>query len=140
MRTYDFIKDQGLEPRSKQKTVASVFIDPDGTVYSYGYHYPLAFKVNGLRFRNTAGYSSTTAKHISHAGSITDHDVELQYNTIRGQVSYDDVIKSLKAMYSTAVETEKATKRKDTKKNQCQVEEINKIYNTIMALNETLTV
>lgn len=44
----------------------NLFID-NNIIYSYGYHYPLAIKINGSWFINDAGYSTTTAKHISIA-------------------------------------------------------------------------
>lgn len=50
-----------------ERRCSSVLTDRDGNVYSYGYHYPLAFKVAGLDFINTQGYSVTTAKHINWA-------------------------------------------------------------------------
>ena len=40
----------------------------DGSIlYSYGRHYPLAFRIKDAWFINDAGYSSTTGRHISEA-------------------------------------------------------------------------
>lgn len=55
---------------------ASVMVDGT-TIYSYGYHYPLLFRVTGkdgalLWVCNNGGYSNTTAKHIGHARAHAD--------------------------------------------------------------------
>ena len=67
MTTADFIKNTYGVPSTRDRHCSSVFTDRNGNVYSYGYHYPLAFKIDGLNFINVAGYSSTTAKHIAWA-------------------------------------------------------------------------
>lgn len=36
------------------------------TIYSYGYHFPIATRVNGHVLYNRTYYSSTTCKHQSH--------------------------------------------------------------------------
>lgn len=36
------------------------------TIYSYGYHFPIATRVNGCVLFNRTYYSSTTCKHQSH--------------------------------------------------------------------------
>lgn len=43
------------------------------TIFSYGDHYPLLFKIDGMYFVNTAGYSVTTSKHIGWAFTATDY-------------------------------------------------------------------
>jgi hypothetical protein len=43
-----------------------------GILYSYGHHYPLAWKINGQLFRNIQGYSITTAKHIGQVYPAMD--------------------------------------------------------------------
>lgn len=53
---------------------SSVKTDKNGTVYSYGSHYPLAFRVNYMDFINTSGYSNTTAKHINWAWQAVGYD------------------------------------------------------------------
>ena len=48
------------------KTANNMFIDGN-TIYSYGYHYPLATHINdNVVLINDRGYSNTTAKHINH--------------------------------------------------------------------------
>lgn len=67
MTTADFIEKTYNTTATRERRCSSVFTDYEGTVYSYGYHYPLAFNVARMDFINTQGYSSTTAKHISWA-------------------------------------------------------------------------
>lgn len=59
----------------------NMFIDGD-TIYSYGYHFPIATRLrDGLYLFNNIGYSNTTAKHKNHVSAaisgkkiITRHD------------------------------------------------------------------
>lgn len=67
MTTQDFITKTYNTASDNDRQCSSVFTDRKGTVYSYGYHYPLAFNVAGLDFVNDSGYSSTTSKHICWA-------------------------------------------------------------------------
>lgn len=72
MRTAEWIgKNAGREGR--QKFFSSVLKGSDGTIYSYGYHYPLLFKINNLWFVNRTGYSVTTSKHINWAYSASHY-------------------------------------------------------------------
>lgn len=48
------------------------------TLYSYGPHYPLLFKVAGHWVCNDRGHSVTTAKHIGQARLYSDYNVQLQ--------------------------------------------------------------
>lgn len=68
MTTQEFIQKSAGVPSTKDRHCSSVFADQDGNIYSYGFHYPLLFKVGRLQFRNCSGYSNTTAKHINWAG------------------------------------------------------------------------
>lgn len=81
MKTSDFIQRcaNGYEGTSRRgtKTVASVMWDGE-TLYSYGYHYPLLFKVAGYWVCNDRGHSVTTSKHIGQARQYSDFNVELQ--------------------------------------------------------------
>ena len=70
MTTAEFIQKNFGVPITKDRKCSSVFADNDGNIYSYGYHYPLLFKVGELTFRNNTGYSNTTAKHINWAGGV----------------------------------------------------------------------
>jgi len=80
MTTQEFIEKNIGYNHNTTKQCSSVFVDTNGIVYSYGYHYPLAAIVNGKGFVNTRGYSVTTAKHISWAyqalaGRLGSHNV-----------------------------------------------------------------
>lgn len=46
-----------------------------GVAYSYGYHFPLLFKVNGVSFCNMTRYGNATSGHQCHARSYADHAV-----------------------------------------------------------------
>lgn len=48
-----------------------------GVCYSYGYHFPLLFKVNGVSFCNMRRYSTATSGHQCHARQYADHAAEL---------------------------------------------------------------
>lgn len=77
MTTREFIErwygvDDGIE-----RSCSSVFKDGKGNIYSYGYHYPLLFTLNGQTFRNVHGYSVTTAKHIGWCYGFNAIDVDL---------------------------------------------------------------
>lgn len=72
MKTVEFMQRQFGNNDNKEKYFSSVYKDGKGNIYSYGHHYPLLFSVgegyNKLTFRNCAGYSPSTAKHILWAG------------------------------------------------------------------------
>lgn len=60
----------------------SVFIEGD-TVFSYGYHYPLAIRVGVNKYLvNGSGYSNSTAKHTNHFYSATSYSETLEVPTI----------------------------------------------------------
>jgi hypothetical protein len=69
------------------KTCNNLFFER-GVIYSYGYHYPLLFKVNGKVFRNIQGYSVTTSKHIGLAGIYKDFDIKIKGNNTFSNASY----------------------------------------------------
>lgn len=70
MTSAEFIRKQFGNNDGNEKRLSSIFKDGKGNIYSYGRHYPLLFKVGDLTFRNCAGYSSTTGKHIGWAGGV----------------------------------------------------------------------
>ena len=99
MTTHDFITS-AFNGKTKIQKCASVFID-NGAVYSYGYHYPLLFKVNGKVIRNVRGYSSTTGRHILWSRGVNAVDIhtlnsfrlghddnENLLQLVRGQIQY----------------------------------------------------
>ena len=45
------------------------------TIYSYGYHFPIATRVNGYVLYNRTYYSATTSKHQSHVRRAMYGDV-----------------------------------------------------------------
>lgn len=83
MTIKEFIRYQFGNADGKTKWCSSVYKDGNGNMYSYGYHYPLLFKVEGYTFLNVAGYSVTTAKHINWAGQA------VHYNTINIKLPRD---------------------------------------------------
>ena len=81
------------------------------TIYSYGYHYPLLFKIDGFWFRNTAGYSSTTSKHIAYSYFSGVIDVELPSGSAR---DINTIINVLEKQRDAVRDTMDGKKRKDT--------------------------
>jgi hypothetical protein len=79
MRTQDFIGKYMDVLDNKERWCSSVMYDGNNCFFSYGSHYPLLFKINGIWFVNDAGYSATTSKHISWAFSYADYSVQLQH-------------------------------------------------------------
>lgn len=79
MTTREFIDKNFRVESTRDRHCSSVFADRDGNIYSYGYHYPLLFVVDNINFRNTRGYSATTAKHISWTYGQGAIDVELDH-------------------------------------------------------------
>lgn len=67
MTNLEFITKTISVEATKPRFHGSLFTAPNGTVYSYGWHYPLARIINGYGFVNNRGYSHTTSRHISHA-------------------------------------------------------------------------
>lgn len=93
MKTRDFISNR-LNVTGKIGRCSSVTQGTDGTFYSYGPHYPLLFKVQGLGWvANVRGYSNTTAKHIGYASMHALHRVDL----IGSDYSASNVLASLRA-------------------------------------------
>lgn len=63
---------------TREKSVSSIYYDGNDTIYSYGTHYPLLFKIAGKWFLNDRGYSNTTAKHIGWASRYADYVLSLK--------------------------------------------------------------
>lgn len=74
MTTREFIT-QAWYGNTKRTTCSSVFADSNGNIFSYGYHYPLLFTLNGKAIRNVRGYSSTTQRHIMWSRDVNAIDV-----------------------------------------------------------------
>lgn len=73
--------------QSEARNQANNFYFTGGTIFSYGGHFPIASHIDGLEIDGkpvimftTNGYSSTTAKHISHVrGAIAYEDFTVLY-------------------------------------------------------------
>lgn len=113
MTSRDFIAKNFGVSSERQRQCSSVFADNDGNIYSYGYHYPLLFKVEGLTFRNTRGYSATTGKHISWCYGFGAIDVELEQGE-RKPLVLTTIAARLVNMRSAIVKQMDAKTRKDT--------------------------
>lgn len=117
MTTRDFIKQTYNTTADRERRCSSVFTDYDGNVYSYGYHYPLVFNVDGINVVNTRGYSNTTAKHISWAWSAIDYDgvgVELPHGVRPSEVTREKLYYWLSKERQSVVDEMNSKKRKDT--------------------------
>jgi len=71
-----FVQAFALQQKTNGR-LNSLLIDGD-TIYSFGYHYPLAMHItNDAVLINDEGYSRTTAKHIGLAMWNTNHKKQL---------------------------------------------------------------
>jgi hypothetical protein len=123
MTTAEFI-EKAFYNETKKRSCSSVFIE-SGIVYSYGYHYPLLFKVADHTFINTAGYSATTARHIYWARQAVNHEAtEVELSRLDSRIInsgiYSDrdrlerLLQATAGMVARATEARDAKKRKDT--------------------------
>lgn len=100
MTTREFIT-KAFNGETKKRECSSVFADGNNDIYSYGYHYPLLFRVGGKTVRNVRGYSNTTARHIMwsrdveaidihtlHGFRLTGDDASIIAELIKGQKEY----------------------------------------------------
>lgn len=114
MTTAQFIAKTYNTTATRERRCSSVFTDYEGNVYSYGYHYPLAFNIDGLDFINTSGYSSTTAKHIMWAREAVSAHIEVELNGARLPLTLDDIEAKLGAKVVELHTAMASKKRKDT--------------------------
>lgn len=123
MTTAQFIAKTYNTPSNKERRCSSVFTDYKGNVYSYGYHYLLAFHAKGLDFVNVSGYSVTTAKHINWAFQAVGYDaiaVKLWRVDIDEMYHANDdeklgiVLRALKREYVKLQDTMASKSRKNT--------------------------
>lgn len=130
----------------KVKQCSSVIKDGEGNIYSYGAHYPLVFKVFGLNFINTAGYSVSTAKHINWASQAVEHygnpliDIKLpgNFRLADHNWKYGDTPKALEyfktVLVDQAVELQMKMlkkKRKNTMVYESMRQELNRLQSDI---------
>lgn len=117
MTSKDFISNNFGIRSDRERQCSSVFADHDGNIYSYGYHYPLLFEVNGLKFVNTRGYSNTTSRHIHWAKQAERGAIEVELNSNdRLPLTLGTVSERLHGMYGALRGEMASTKRKDTAK------------------------
>lgn len=102
-------------------------------LYSYGYHYPLLFEVNGLRFVNTRGYSNTTSKHIAMAWLEAEYEVKLNSRNF----DIETIKKCLQEEKETIIEDIANCKRKVSQKKDKLFSELNRVVETMEALKDT---
>lgn len=122
MNTREFIT-KAFNGETRATHCASVFSEGNGTdrvaIYSYGYHYPLLFKVAGKTIRNVAGYSVTTAKHIGHTYQIPAIDVPLprtfRLTGYRNDEPLAEIIEAQTAHVASIKAEMASKKRQDTK-------------------------
>jgi hypothetical protein len=124
MKTSQFIerKVQAIEngETMSKKYCASVMVDGN-TIYSYGYHYPLLFRIEDKNGRmvwvcNNGGYSATTRKHISWAGGFADIFASIggTGGFFSHTVDRNMVIDALRKELNETMDAMDAKKRKDT--------------------------
>ena len=133
MTNYDYVQANAFKPDTRH---GNLFTDGNGTMYSYGFHYPLLFEVNGLKFINAMGYSNTTAKHISHARSLAQHEVHIPYNN--SDISPLAIQKALANERAYILDEIEAIKRKNTKKEARLQQRVNEIEQALTELQGTL--
>lgn len=134
MKNSEYIQANAFTPDTSH---GNLFTDSNGTMYSYGYHYPLLFKVNGLSFVNVRGYSNTTARHISYARQEARHTVELD-GYKRDDISPETVKKALEDEKAYINEQIANIKRKNTKKEELLQQRISEIDYTLNRLIATM--
>lgn len=131
----------------KVKTCSSIFKDGRGDIYSYGYHYPMLFEIDGFVFRNIAGYSHTTSKHLSWTYGIQAINVKLDRTeaaAISNSLNSSDlrlltVIKAFEREVD-ALEVEIAKHKPGTKVYGFYADRLNYINASLEALKEGLMV
>ena len=134
MTNYDYVQANAFKPDTRH---GNLFTDGNGTMYSYGHHYPLLFKVNGLSFVNVRGYSNTTAKHISYARAEARHEVKLN-GYERDDISPETIKKALEDEKTYLNEKISNIKRKNTKKEELLQHRVNEIEQALTELQGTL--
>ena len=144
MTTRDFIAKR-YNVAGQEQWCSSVFADSGGFIYSYGYHYPLAFNIGGYDFVNEAGYSTTTGKHIAWARQALNYQyigVKLsrddRYTINSGYASDNDklaVIRgALERELKTIMDKMEGKPRKDTRVYEQLKDEHERVYNLITKL------
>ena len=110
MTTREFIS-RNFGVSGNEKSCSSVFKDTEGNIYSYGYHYPLLFTVDGHDFRNVTGYSNSTSKHIGWSRDVDAIDVHIP----RGTRLHEITLKNIAMWQQQEIDRQRALM--DKKKN-----------------------
>lgn len=119
MTTREFITNAYHNRKSGK--CSSVFAE-NGDIYSYGYHYPLLFRVGGKTIRNVRGYSNTTQRHIMWSRDVDAIDIHAPYSF---RLVGDDsaILRNLrdgqKAYIASIEKAIAGKKRKDTQVYKC---------------------
>lgn len=125
-KTYGTTNTRWNKTWGYDRQCSSVLTNGHGTVFSYGRHYPLLFKIGGIDFINITGYSNTTARHISHARMVAPDALEIRLwreDINNGYFDYSEEMKTkkLRAIKNAVVremgslsDDMDAKKRKDT--------------------------
>ena len=66
VRLKKYIERINADPSYGHEVKSSNVFANHGVLYSYGRHYPVAFKAKNTWVVNTSGYSVSTAKHINY--------------------------------------------------------------------------
>lgn len=112
---------------AKEKRNWNLFFEK-GVLYSYGYHYPLCFEIDGIVWRNTRGYSVTTSKHISLCNGVC---VEL----INRELTKENLLQSfLKMKLDTECKINECV-RETSQKKTLLLQELEKINDCIAIIN-----
>lgn len=132
MTSREFIQRQFGNNDGKEKWCSSILKAANGDIYSYGYHYPLLFTINGQVFRNVRGYSVTTAKHIGWCYGFGALSIEVDTFS---NFNYLDDDQKLHAIYVTmGKKAENLRKQLESKKRKDT-----QIYESLEAqLNDTI--
>lgn len=116
MTTRDFIYKK-FYGYTNATSCSSVFGDSDGTIYSYGYHYPLLFTVKGKTVRNVTGYSNTTARHIHWSRDVDAIDIVAGGGfrlSSDDETNYNKLVESQRKYVQRLADKLASKKRKDT--------------------------
>lgn len=102
MTNKEFIQEKATQLKIGQSIDGShnsLYASGDA-IYSYGYHYPLLFRITNPNTNqsflvcNVTGYSSTTSKHINYANDYADIRVKLNGKTLNNY-NYNLIINAL---------------------------------------------
>lgn len=137
MKTQTFIENNIGKKPSEEKWCSSVYQDTEGNFYSFGYHYPLLFKVKNHWFVNTTGYSNSTAKHINWAWASIGYHKAIGVNLITAHTDINSILKSLRVERHVK-QSEIAKGREGSNIQQSRHEELIRINNKIESVKNII--